>query len=172
MRHLFGVSPIVTDWTCICGKRALAGHFHCCNRVHGPSTNMRHETVVQELSSFADSHLQLHVHKAPSIATADGRLIDGARHIVPDIVFRGAGIKLAIDVSFVFSESDGRLIPFAHQDGMTAYNVVLSAMRKRATAKVKKYRDSCARDGLQFEAFVIDSHGAFDECPSGYVSWF
>lgn len=161
MRHMFGLSPIATGWYCRCGASVGAGHFHSCNALHGPATNTRHETVVSELASFGLSHLQLHVERTPSIATADGALIDGAKHVVPDIVFRGASFQLAIDVSLVYSESASRLaLPYA--SGKDAYSVVHSAMGVRARAKVRKYETACRRDGLEFDAFVLDSHGATD----------
>ena len=157
-RHQYGLSPITTDWYCRCGVLASAGHFHACNRVHGPATNTRHETVVSELATFGVSHLQLHVEKAPSIATTDGKLIDGASHIVPDVVFRGAGVNLAIDVSFVYSESDGRVDKASAADA-DPYKVVAAAMAERANVKIRKYREACKRDGIAFDAFVADSHG-------------
>jgi hypothetical protein len=161
MRHMFGLSPIASGWYCRCGASVGAGHFHSCNAVHGPATNTRHETVVSELATFGLSHLQLHVERTPSIATADGALIDGATHVVPDVVFRGAALQLAIDVSFVYSESASRVaLPWA--SGKEAYSVVHSTMGARARAKVRKYETACRRDGLEFDAFVLDSHGAVD----------
>lgn len=156
-RHQYGLSPITRDWYCRCGDLVSAGHYHACNRVHGPATNTRHETVVSELATFGVSHLQLHVEKAPSIATTDGKLIDGASHIVPDVIFRGAGVNLAIDVSFVYSESDGRVDKASA--AADPYKVVSTAMAERANVKIRKYREACKRDGIAFDAFVADSHG-------------
>ena len=116
---------------------------------------------MSELASFGLSHLQMHVERTPSIATADGALIDGARHVVPDVVFRGANKQLAIDVSFVYSEAESRL-PEERKVGKDLYRVVHSAMGTRATAKSRKYDVACARDGLEFKPFVLDSHGALD----------
>ena len=162
-RHMYGLSPIASGWYCRCGERVKAGHFHTCRAIHGPATNTRHETVTAELALFGLSHLQLHVEKAPSIATADGSLIEGAAHIVPDVVFRGANFQLAIDVSFVCSESDGRSVNLPPQShGKAAYNIVRRAMADRAQQKIRKYSAACAKDGLEFDAFVADSHGALD----------
>ena len=158
---MFGVSPIASGWHCRCGTAVEAGHFHTCNRVHGPATNQRHETVISEIATVAVSHLQMHVEKAPSIATADGQLIDGARHVVPDVVLRCAEFQLATDVSFVFSESAGR-VAASHRSGKAALATVMGAMSTRARDKASKYARACARDGLTFEAFVMDSHGALD----------
>lgn len=169
MRHLFGLSPIAAGWHCRCGVEVGAGHFHCCNRVHGPATNTRHETVVSELASFGLSHLQMHVERTPSIATADGVLIDGARHVVPDVVFRGANKQLAIDVSFVYSEAASRL-PEERKVGKDLYQVVHSAMGTRATAKSRKYDVACKNDGLEFKPFVLDSHGALDASARAVIS--
>ena len=171
-RHMFGLSPISesTPWYCRCGELVEAGHFHSCNRVHGPATNTRHETVVAELATFALSHLQMHVERAPSIATADGCLIEGARHVVPDVVFRGVGVAFAIDVSFVYSESDGRVRRPLMSEESDLSKFVLSAMGERARTKVKKYEASCEEQDLRFTAFVADSHGALDASAKRVIS--
>ena len=161
MRHLLGLSPIASDWHCRCGRVAEAGHFHACNRVHGPATNTRHETVISELSSFARSHLSLHVEQAPSIAAASGDLIPGERHVVPDVVFRGADLQLAIDVSFVFTESEGRLVQMS-EHGRSAHDLIRRELSQRARAKAVKYKAVCEREQMDFEAFVGDSHGTLD----------
>jgi hypothetical protein len=162
VRHMFGLSPLAAEWFCRCGASVEAGHFHTCNRVHGPATNTRHETVVAELATFGLSHLQLHVERAPPIATADGCLIEGARHVVPDVVFRGAGLSLAIDVSFVYSESDGRIrAPLVSAD-TDFTKCVWSAMGERTKEKNRKYELACERQELVFSAFVADSHGVLD----------
>lgn len=129
-------------------------------RVHGPATNTRHETVVSELATFGISHLQMHVERSPPIATSDGKLIEGASHVVPDVVFRGHGLSLAIDVSFVYSESDGR-VRLASKDS-DLKKLVTGAMGERARLKSRKYEESCKQQDLQFEAFVADSHGGLD----------
>ena len=102
---------------------------------------------------------------------ADGSLIEGESHIVPDVVFRGAGFQLAIDVSFVYSESPARVadvLPWKH--GKEALAVIQKAMTERARRKVSKYGASCARDGLLFDAFVCDSHGGLDASAERVVS--
>jgi hypothetical protein len=163
-RHMFGLSPIPesSSWYCRCGAMVEAGHFHACNRVHGPATNTRHETVVAELATFALSHLQMHVERAPSIATADGCLIEGARHVVPDVVFRGVGLSFAIDVSFVYSESDGRVRRALLSEETDLKKFVSMAMGERSREKVKKYEASCNEQDLRFTPFIADSHGALD----------
>ena len=170
MRHMYGLSPITRDWHCRCGATVAAGHFHSCNRVHGPATYARHETVVSELGSFAVSQLQLHVERAPVMATVGGALFEGQRRVVPDVVFRGTDLHLAIDVSFVYSETEARtrvLRPSAN--AKEVYQIVRSAMAERARVKVGKYRAACARDGLEFKAFVADSHGALDKSAAAVV---
>src|SRR5690606_496824 len=47
--------------------------------------------------------------------------------------------------------------------------IVRSAMADRARVKVNKYRAACARDGLEFKAFVADSHGALDKSAAAVV---
>ena len=157
---MFGLSPLAASWYCRCGAMVDAGHFHTCNRVHGPATNTRHETVVTELATFGISHLQLHVERSPPIATSDGRLIEGESHVVPDVIFLGHGLSLAIDVSFVYSESDGRIRLASKESNLNKF--VLSTMGERTREKIKKYEAACEEKDLKFDAFVADSHGGLD----------
>ena len=112
----------------------------------------------------------MHGERAPSIATADGCLIEGARHVVPDVVFRGVGLAFAIDVSFVYSESDGRVRRPLMSEESDLSKFVLSAMGERARTKVKKYEASCEEQDLRFTAFVADSHGALDASAKRVIS--
>ena len=87
----------------------------------------------------------MYVRKAPSIATTDGKFVEGKRVVVPDVVFCGGGIELAIDVSLVYSETESRCAPL-YKSGKEVYSIVKSVMTSRANAKAVKYKAACARD--------------------------
>ena len=169
LRHQFGLSPISDEWYCKCGAAAEAGHFHACNRVSGPATYARHESVVSDLLSLGTAQLQMNVAKAPSIAVADGSIVmeeDRSRHIIPDVVFDGAGLTLAIDVSVCYAEAKSNLPKTRREVGKT---IMFSALAKRAAAKVNKYRGSCAEQDIRFEPFVLESHGAMHSSASAVL---
>lgn len=169
LRHQFGLSPISDEWYCKCGAAAEAGHFHACNRVSGPATYARHESVVNDLLSLGTAQLQMNVAKAPSIAVADGSIVmeeDRSRHIIPDVVFDGAGLTLAIDVSVCYAEAKSNLPKTRREVGKTK---MFSALAKRAAAKVNKYRGSCAEQDIRFEPFVLESHGAMHSSASAVL---
>jgi hypothetical protein len=158
LRHQFGLSPLADSWYCKCGEPATAGHFHVCNRVSGPSTYARHESVVSELCAIGTTHLDMSVSRAPSIALTDGSLAateDGKRNVVPDLCLDGAAISLAIDVSVCYAEADSYLRMGGHEE-----KKVLHVLAKRALVKSNKYTVSCAEQGIEFKPFVMESHGS------------
>ena len=163
LRHQYGLSPLVSEWYCKCGASVGAGHFHSCNRVSGPATYSRHEAIVSDLSALGVGQLMMNVAKAPAMSVADGSIVleeDGARQqIVPDVVFDGAGLTLAIDVTVCYSETASNL----PSERARADKKVVDALAKRAQAKAQKYGASCAEQGVEFLPFVLESHGGLHD---------
>ena len=102
------------------------------------------------------SHLQMSVSRAPSIALADASLDEEERVLVPDVCLDGAALSIALDVSVCYAEADSYL---PKERGQAAAKW-LDVLARRAVLKSKKYSASCAKQGIYFVPFVMDSHGA------------
>lgn len=164
LRHQYGLPPKAgAPWYCRCGQALTPGHLHTCNRVSGPSTFARHELIVSELCAAAQTHMQLHVTRQPVMpfterverneAVAAGRM-----RLVPDILFDGADMCLATDVSVLFGEADSKLNV---KDPVSAACKRLHAQcKRRETEKTRKYQHECKQQlRAEFRPFVVESHG-------------
>lgn len=179
LRHQYGLSPLPTTWHCKCGDRVSAGHFHRCNRVHGPSTFARHESIVSALATTAQVHALLHVATNPQV-TYTGRVAEREREanamhnrqcesesarkrVVPDAVFCGAELSLATDVSVLYGEAPSHMSSNYDSEGLERVTAIRkkmkSAIASREKAKTNLYADSCAQYDWLFKPFVMESHG-------------
>jgi hypothetical protein len=163
LRHQYGLPPKAgAPWYCRCGKSVTPGHLHTCNRVSGPSTFARHEMIVSELCAAAQTHMQLTVVRQPVMsftervergeAAAAGRM-----RLVPDILFDGADLCLATDVSVLYGVADSKL---SVKDPVSKACARLKKQcKRRETEKTRKYQRTCEQLHAEFEPFVVESHG-------------
>lgn len=163
LRHQYGLPPKAgAPWYCRCGGSVAHGHLHTCNRVAGPATYARHEMIVSELCAAAQTHMQLHVVRQPVMPFAErverGEAVAAGRaRVVPDVLFDGADLCLATDVSVLFGAADSKL------DVQDPVPKAGKRLRKqcaaRETQKQRKYEERCRSLGAKFTPFVVESHG-------------
>ena len=175
LRHQYGLSPLPTTWRCKCGDSVAAGHFHRCKRVHGPSTFARHESIVHALATTAQVHAQLHVATNPTV-TYSGRVEEREREakrmrdrecerkrVVPDLLFCGADLDLATDVTVLYGESPSYLSTQIESQGLKRVPAIRKKMKTaieaRERLKTNLYADSCKAYNWLFKPFVMESHG-------------
>jgi hypothetical protein len=158
LRHQYGLPPVAdATWHCKCGCRAGAGHFHACKRVQGPATLARHEAIVTSLANAATAPLGMWVTRQPVMSFAERAEASARKRVVPDILFSGAELSLATDVSVLYGEADSQLQvqePVVH-----AKKRLVSHCAEREKAKHSKYQDTCKAMHSEFKPFVVESHG-------------
>jgi hypothetical protein len=166
LRHQFGLKPTDGIVYCRCGEPMNAGHVSTCKRVQGPATTDRHNLVATELVNLAwEMCIALPIHVEPQMRAVDPVSGEGIT-LVPDVLIDfHDGESLAIDVSCVYGESQS-YIDKAFSDGRSGVErstrVVLKQLTDRAKAKALKYTSECKRRGIEFAAFVWETHGHFD----------
>jgi hypothetical protein len=168
LRHMFGLRPTDRPQYCKCGSPMSHGHAHTCNRVLGPATTHRHDTVCAELCALSQLCCHVQAQVEPRLNGVDP---DNGESFVlePDVLMEGMGdFKVAVDVTFVYGESNSYLPEFDAKangdcdgDAMRESSVraLMETMVRRSVAKSKKYQSECVSRELEFEPFVIESHG-------------
>ena len=111
-RHQYGLPPIVASngvWFCACGDVVGAGHNHTCNRVSGPATLERHESVLDTVQSICVEEIGLKTRRVPRIRGITDE--DRNRLLIPDLVVESndGEIQVAIDVSCVYGEATSNM---------------------------------------------------------------
>src|SRR4051794_19501724 len=86
MRHKYGLPPVSAAdqvWNCVCGEIVGPGHNHTCNRVMGPATMQRHESVGQTIAQVLREELKLTVISIPRTYVKDG---EDQKYFIPDLI--------------------------------------------------------------------------------------
>jgi len=176
LRHQYGVSRIGAAgdvWYCKCGDVMTAGHAHACNRVSGPATFERHESIITELCAVAEAYVHVRCAREPRLPYAEraaARDLRKARGVVvPDILFDGADLSLATDVSVVYAGAASYL-PSEEKGVRGAAAAVDKALAERARDKRRLYVESCKAMDAEFEPFVVESHGFMHSSASKVVA--
>src|SRR3569833_140754 len=78
------------------------------------------------------------------------------------------GFRLGIDVTFIYGESDSYLPKngsdlSADQMAVKARDGLMKECAARRKKKIKTYQSVCESRGIEFCAFVLESHGFMDE---------
>jgi hypothetical protein len=163
LRHQYGLPPKAdATWYCRCGEQITAGHLHTCERVHGPATFARHETIVSELCAVAQTCLQLRVVRSPVMSYDEhmerAEAVKAKRkHLIPDILFAGADLSVCTDVTVLLGEAKSRLQ--CAKPVEKAHMRLRKACKTREREKKRKYDESCKQMDAKFEPFVVESHG-------------
>jgi len=124
------------------------------------------KTATASLANLAwEMCIALPIHVEPQMHAVDPGSGEGIT-LVPDVLIDFYdGESLAIDVSCVYGESQS-YIDKAFSDGRSGVErstrVVLTQLTDRAKAKALKYTSECKRRGIEFAAFVWETHGHFD----------
>jgi hypothetical protein len=165
-RHQYGMVPIIGAdrvWTCSCGREVTAGHNHRCNRVSGPATLHRHQCVVQALRDVARQECGLLAEETPRV-WSEVKDRDENGYVIPDLIFTGGDMRLAVDVSGVFGEAA------SYMRGDLSDRLSLTSLRRtsavvsREKDKIRHYAELPASGEMDFLPFVFESHGALGEC--------
>jgi len=159
LRHQYGLSVKPNTVYCRCGSAMGPGHAHTCLSVLGPSTYSRHESIVSELCLITEAVCRAQAVRAPPLQLSEaGKAMNRTKKgknqfaVVPDVLMDGANLSLATDVTMIYGEADSYL-----PDKLS------KALFNREARKVNTYEKECARRDIEFQAFVMESHGYLHE---------
>jgi hypothetical protein len=83
--------------------------------------------------------------------------------VIPDIVFDGADLSLATDVSVVYGEAPSYVAAQEAKAGVEARERLLALIKGREKEKRNTYVEVCKQQYMSFEPFVVESHGFLGE---------
>jgi hypothetical protein len=184
-RHQYGLVPIAGadhPWFCKCGHEVEAGHNHRCNRVSGPATFHKHQEVVKALVDIGKQYCGLQSTENPRVWEDIINNQSEEKYVVPDIIFSGNGVNLAIDVSGFYGEAPTYLPRVAISGMSAAVARRTDAMEAREKSKIRHYAAlpelRSVRIGeigggfgaMEFLPFVFESHGGLGRCAQDVIS--
>ena len=171
MRHKYGLPPMSASdrvWNCVCGKNVGAGHNHACNRVMGPATMQRHESVGQTIAQVLREELKLVVINIPRTYVKDG---EDEKYLIPDLIIRDSTntFRTAVDVSGVYGEAKTNVLNGSVANKSVNQLRSTAAVEKRENRKEVHYRVLEWVADTKVVPFVFESHGGLGKRAEEFI---
>jgi hypothetical protein len=173
MRHKYGLPPVSAAervWNCVCGQNVCAGHNHTCNRVMGPATMQRHESVGQTIAQVLREELGLIVINIPRTYVKDG---EDEKYLIPDLIIHDLTntFRTAVDVSGVYGEAKTNVLNGSIINKSVDQLKSTAAVERRENRKEVHYRVLEWVTDMKVVPFVFESHGGLGKRAEEFIDF-
>jgi hypothetical protein len=152
----------------VCGENVGARHNHTCNRVMGPATMQRHESVGQTVAQMLKDDLKLDVIHIPRTYVKDG---EDEKYLIPDIIIHDPTrtFKAAVDFSGVYGEAKTNMPKGSIANKSVSELRSTAAVERRENRKEVHYRMLERVADMKVVPFVFESHGGLGKCAEDFI---